>query len=115
MGGFVLSGQTLVLMAAGVAVLAVGDRIAAALIGWAKRTFGFNDAVIPPPGNRFGPGEEGEAITPLRPLGHGRFHGRRVAVRAPSQYIERGARIRIIRPEVDWYLVERVRREREDA
>lgn len=44
-------------------------------------------------------GDEGEALTVLRPSGTGRFNGRKASVVTSGEYVERGARIRVIRVE----------------
>lgn len=41
------------------------------------------------------PGDEGEAMTVLRPSGTGRFGTRKLSVVTSGEYIERGARIRV--------------------
>jgi len=53
-------------------------------------------------------GLEGVALTLLRPVGRGRFGQRNYAVMARSEYIPKGARIKIVKVEGNRYVVERI-------
>lgn len=53
------------------------------------------------------PGDEGEAVTVLRPSGTGRFGTRKFSVVTGGEYIERGASIRVTRVEGNRVVVRR--------
>jgi membrane-bound serine protease (ClpP class) len=56
-----------------------------------------------------GVGDEGTAVTDLRPSGTGRFEQRKLSVVTSGEYIERGAPVRIVRVEGNRIVVRQAR------
>ncbi|MFP4112726.1 MAG: NfeD family protein [Spirochaetales bacterium] len=67
-------------------------------------------AADPRPEGRPATGDEGEALTVLRPSGTARLNGRKVSVVTSGEYVEQGARLRVARVEGNRIVVREVRK-----